>query len=673
MALCLSASVLAVPTSAAGESVAELEQALAAAKTAQQKAESDLEAKRSEYAPVFEEETRKNTAYEAAKTALESAKNTTGGDTSEPSGDTSGETNPGNQTDLSSYEEAVRAAEREYNEAKASADEKRADLKTYEDAAAGAKRDVEEKEAALEEARKNEAAQNSPATPGSGDIACSASSVDFGKLTKGTTSGLSKTFTITNRSSYDMTLSASSVSGYTVSGASGTLGAGSSATVTVQLSSTSSTGSRNGTLTVYASFVNGTGSYPVSVSLYAEVVAEGYSITLDPASKDFGKLSEGYEEKAATDAGITVTVQNKGASSVQMNGVKGNDHFTVTAVATESEILKNGDKTSYKIAPKHGLAIGTYTDTITFQTREGATASFKATVAVEKKLAPLSVEPAALDFGTVEEGYTALSYQTITIKNNTDSALLLTQPASYSYEISSLTQSALPAGGSVTLNIRPRTGMPAAQYGGVIEINGGNEQAKLNVQFAVTRPAGPTTFSDVAADSTFAADIAYVSQKGLMSGVGGGNFNPKSPITRGQLVTILYRLEGQPAVSGLGFSDVAAGSYCERAVKWAAATGITTGGNDGLFKPNDPITREQLATFLYRYNRHKGYFTLAFADLSTFSDMGSIASYAKDALSWANGAGLINGTGAGLLNPSGGANRGQAAAILHRYCVSIGQ
>ena len=323
--------------------------------------------------------------------------------------------------------------------------------------------------------------------------------------------------------------------------------------------------------------------------------------------------------------------------------------------------------------PKKDLAVGTYTDTITFQTKEGATAALKATVVVEKKLASLSVEPAALNFGTLEEGYAAPAPQTVTLKNNTEYAIQLNQPSSYSYEIGALSHTALAAGASATFTIRPRTGLPASTYSGTVEITSNRETAKLTVQFAVTRPAGPTTFSDVAANNTFAADIAYVSQKGLMGGVGNGNFNPQAPITRGQLVTILYRLEGQPAVSGLGFSDVAAGSYCEKAVKWAAATGITKGNAEGLFRPNSPITREQMATFLYRYNQNKGYFIVKLADLSTFPDSSSVSSYAKDALSWANGTGLVNGTSDGRLNPSGGATRGQAAAILHRYCVSIGR
>ena len=500
------------------------------------------------------------------------------------------------------------------------------------------------------------------------------SSVNFGTLEKNaSSSSRTQTFTIKNNSDYTMTLTYSTPSGYSVSGIPSSLTAGSSATVTVQLTSASSTGTYDRRLTITASFVGGSGSSSFDINLCATVVESGYSITADPASKDLGKLKEGYTEKEAKETEITVTIQNKGASSVQMSTVKGNDHFTVTAVGSDSVTLKNGEKAEYKIVPKQSLAVGAYTDTITFQTRENATAAFKATVVIEKKLDPLTVEPGALDFGTVEEGYTALAVKTVTVKNNTEHAIRLEQPASYSYEISLLNQTSLPAGGSTTFTVRPRTGLPANAYNGVVEIWGSGESAKVNVQFAVTRPAGPSTFSDVAAGSTFASDIAYVSQKGLMSGVGEGRFNPQSPVTRGQLVTILYRLEGQPAVSGTGFPDVAAGSYCEKAVKWAAANGITAGGKDGLFRPGDSITREQLAAFLFRYNAYKGYVSTQRADLGTFSDSAAAASYAKDALSWANAAGLVNGTSDGRLNPSGGATRGQAAAILHRFCVSIGK
>ena len=284
------------------------------------------------------------------------------------------------------------------------------------------------------------------------------SSVNFGTLEKNaSSSSRTQTFTIKNNSDYTMTLTYSTPSGYSVSGIPSSLTAGSSATVTVQLTSASSTGTYDRRLTITASFVGGSGSNDFSVNLYATVVEKGYTITVDPTSKDLGKLKEGYTEKEAKEKEITVTVQNKGASNVRMDAVKGNDHFIVTAVKSDSVTLENGDKAEYKIVPKQDLKVGTYTDTITFQTRENTSATFKATVVIEKKLAPLTVEPAALNFGTVEEGYTAPSYQTVTVKNNTDRAIILTQPSSYSYEISTLSQTALAAGGSATFSIVVRS------------------------------------------------------------------------------------------------------------------------------------------------------------------------------------------------------------------------
>ena len=668
MALCLAVSVLVVPASAADleQLKTQLEEAKAAVTAAEQALRDTQAVKQS----ILDIESSKQAEYAAAKDAYNAAVpgSGTGGGVSEE--------------ELARLKGVMDAAAGELLTATEAADAARAEIAAKKTELDTANSRVTQLEADIKKAEE-EAASNSEAelkkklTPGTGDLSFSVSYVDLGTLAKDATSGRSKSFSITNRSSlYVMYLSCSNPSGYTVSGVPSTLAPGSSATVTVYLDSTATEGTYNRTLQISGYYqdngVQGS-SQTFSLPLYAVVGGKGLSLSVDPSTKDLGKLAEGYDDKAAKEKEITVTVENKGVSSLQMNGVKGSDHFTVTAVKTENETLKSGEKTDYKVVPKKDLAVGTYTDTITFQTKEGATAALKATVVVEKKLASLSVEPAALNFGTLEEGYAAPAPQTVTLKNNTEYAIQLNQPSSYSYEIGALSHTALAAGASATFTIRPRTGLPASTYSGTVEITSNRETAKLTVQFAVTRPAGPTTFSDVAANNTFAADIAYVSQKGLMGGVGNGNFNPQAPITRGQLVTILYRLEGQPAVSGLGFSDVAAGSYCEKAVKWAAATGITKGNAEGLFQPNSPITREQMATFLYRYNQNKGYFIVKLADLSTFPDSSSVSSYAKDALSWANGTGLVNGTSDGRLNPSGGATRGQAAAILHRYCVSIGR
>ncbi len=701
MALCLLASLAVVPAAAVtAEDVTRLEQELNAAQKLVTEKQTALDTIKGEVATEKAEyESERKSAQEkldVAQAALDSAgEDATNKDDLQKAVDEAKEKVDAVQKKIDAAEAKVTAAESELDAAKGAANAKEAELKAAQKELEASSKcthgnDPDKCPECHLELKKcehgndpskcpvcNPPATDKPTHPGSDDISVSGY-VDLGTLEKNaSTSSRTGSFTVRNTSGFDMSFSVGTASGYKISAPS-SISAGSSATVTVELNSSNGVGTYNRSLDMSVSFKDGDGqSYSFSTKLYAEVVEKGYALAADPASKDLGKLKEGYSEKEAKEKEVTVSIQNKGASSVRMDGVKGNDHFTVTAVGDDYETLKNGEKASYKIVPKQGLAVGTYTDTITFLTRENTNATFKATVVIEKKLDPLTVEPNPLDFGVAEEGYAALTQKTVTVKNNTDYAIRLNQPTSYSYEISLLSQTSLPAGSSATFTIRPRTGLPANLYDGVVEVYGSSNDntlaAKLNVKFSVNRPAGPSTFSDVAAGSTFAADIAYVSQKGLMSGKGGGLFKPQESITRGQLVTILYRLEGQPAVSGAGFPDVAAGSYCEKAVKWAAANGITAGGKDGLFRPNDSITREQLATFLYRYNNYKGYVVSKQADLSAFSDSGSVSSYAKDALSWANGTGLVNGTSDGRLNPSGGATRGQAAAILHRFCVSIGR
>ena len=142
--------------------------------------------------------------------------------------------------------------------------------------------------------------------------------------------------------------------------------------------------------------------------------------------------------------------------------------------------------------------------------------------------------------------------------------------------------------------------------------------------------------------------------------------------SRAMIVTILYRLENEPAVSGKSpFTDVAAGQWYTNAVAWAAANGIVTGTTDTTFAPNGNITREQMAAILYRYASYKGLDVSRQADLSGYADASAISAYAKQAMAWANGQGLITGVTATTLNPGGNAVRAQAATILMRLCEQV--
>ena len=180
-------------------------------------------------------------------------------------------------------------------------------------------------------------------------------------------------------------------------------------------------------------------------------------------------------------------------------------------------------------------------------------------------------------------------------------------------------------------------------------------------------------FTDVGRGDWFFDDVRYVYETGLMNGVSATRFAPYGSTTRGMIVTILYRMEGQPAVSrDCPFTDVASGSYYERAITWAAANGIVTGHSGTIFAPDASITREQLAAILYRYAVYKGLDVSVGenTNILSYEDFASLSEYAIPAMQWACGAGVLYGFGGSLL-PDAPANRLQAAAILHRFCVNI--
>ena len=184
--------------------------------------------------------------------------------------------------------------------------------------------------------------------------------------------------------------------------------------------------------------------------------------------------------------------------------------------------------------------------------------------------------------------------------------------------------------------------------------------------------AGENPFTDVPASHWAHDDITYVYENDLMNGTDGSLFSPESTTTRAQVVTVLYRLAGQPAADWENpFWDVPASAWFHDAVTWAWENDITGGVSSTHFGAGNAVTREQLATFLYRYAQDQGYDTSARADLSGYSDAGLVSSYATEALSWANATGLITGTTGTTLSPKGSATRAQVATILSRFCQDV--
>ncbi len=238
------------------------------------------------------------------------------------------------------------------------------------------------------------------------------------------------------------------------------------------------------------------------------------------------------------------------------------------------------------------------------------------------------------------------------------------------------------AGTTVTVTVQPNTGYTL----GTLSIrdsqnNTVNYTSLGNNRYSFTMPESGVTvlavftqaslpFTDVATTNWYYEAVRYVWENDLMQGTSSTTFGPNVTTTRAMVVTILWRLEGEPTVDyTLNYNDVASGVWYTEAVRWATANDIVL-GYDGGFHPSDSITREQMAAILYRYADYKGYDLTANGDLSGFADGSQVSSWAQTNLEWAVGKGLLVGS-ANQVDPQGFATRAQVAQILMRFCETI--
>ena len=188
-------------------------------------------------------------------------------------------------------------------------------------------------------------------------------------------------------------------------------------------------------------------------------------------------------------------------------------------------------------------------------------------------------------------------------------------------------------------------------------------------------PAWNNPFKDVAEGDWFYEGVKFVHQSGLFNGTAADTFSPNAPMTRGMLVSVLWRLDGKTAPkAACTFTDVDAKAYYADAVAWAAENGVVNGIGESRFAPEGEVTREQIAAILSRYAESKNVDTSKRAGLASFPDAGKVSTYAKDAMAWAVENGLVNGIKNGsetTLAPQGTATRAQVAAILARYVQNI--
>lgn len=178
-------------------------------------------------------------------------------------------------------------------------------------------------------------------------------------------------------------------------------------------------------------------------------------------------------------------------------------------------------------------------------------------------------------------------------------------------------------------------------------------------------------FTDVSADDWFYDAVYYVWTNGLLQGVSDTVFLPGAPTSRAMLAMVLYRLAGMPESGEGSFTDVADGAWYHAPVIWAAGRQIVNGYGDGRFGPVDPVTREQVIAMLYRYCVSVGIDVSQRGDLTVFADCGDLSAYAREAMEWAVAVGIISGGAGGLLTPRGYATRAELAAMLTRFCETI--
>ena len=503
---------------------------------------------------------------------------------------------------------------------------------------------------------------------------------------------------------------------------------------TVQNGTVTAVGAGETTITVQTQDGNYTATCHVTVT------QSTYSISADTTALNFGSVYTGYAQPAAR----TVTITNTGNQTQPLTLTASTGSFEVGTL-TKTQ-LAAGEKATFTVQPKAGLAVGTYSENITVSGAGGATVTITANFTVKQyssggsssstpSVSDQAIDKieAAKDGSTVSiklpvgrttlegEVFETLAGQDITLEISLSNGVTWTVNGQDIPENADLTDldmgvslntSTIPVNlinsvtgeaGTVQLTLKhngefgftmtltapvgvKNAGLWANLYhydedaGKMVYQTAALVDEDGNValpfdhasQYALVLDikSHDLPFTDLAANAWYTDAVAYVYRHDLMAGYGENLFGPDDDLSRAQLCQIIYNMEGQPATSGSSvFTDVADGAWYADAVTWAASQGIVGGYGNGLFGPEDNITREQLASILYRYAQSKGYDTSVGenTNILSYTDALEISEYAIPAMQWACGAGIMEGN-AGYLTPQGDATRAQVATMLMRFC-----
>ena len=387
---------------------------------------------------------------------------------------------------------------------------------------------------------------------------------------------------------------------------------------------------------------------------YDNEALSGSPVTAIPATDTGNKTY--YAKWLSTDAGV---------ASVSVNGVAGNiSGNQITVTLPPNSVLPDGTD-DIIITP---AAKAVYSNPTISTDTESVTYTFTVTAEDGQTTADYTVTVTVTEPEPTPPPYIPPTYAVTTPETTGGTVRVSPSRAS--------------RGTTVTITVTPDEGFALASlavtdfFGNQVDISRNSDGTYSFVmpasQVTVSAVFAPAQlpFTDVTEANWYYDEVYYVWANGLMQGTSAATFGPNVDTTRAMVVTILWRLEGEPA-SGydMDYSDVAGGAWYAGAVRWATEHGIVN-GSEGQFYPGGTVTREQLAAMLYRYAQYKGYDLTAGGDLSGFADAGAVSGWAETSLAWAVGQGLLQGSDS-QVDPQGSAIRAQTAAILMRFCENM--
>lgn len=439
--------------------------------------------------------------------------------------------------------------------------------------------------------------------------------------------------------------------------------------------------------TVRVSFTDSRG-YAISSANQGDTVTmtvntvSGYKIKSVAYSNSLGYITGGYYSYDSTQFSYTFTMEAR------------DTYFTINTEATGAYSISVSSANSYygSVSIKNGIEKANYGDTVTFTVRPAYQYILKSVSVYTNDSYRQSIQ------------VTRDKYDRNTFSFTMPAASVVIAPTYTSdyYTISvdggshgSVSIEAEPAGTNSYYGIRneyvyidatPNTGYKVKSVTVVDKYNDSikvyesstanryyftmpDSNVTVNVEFTPRVMSNP--FTDVRSTDWFYDAVNYVYSEGIMDGTSVYMFSPNNATSRGMLVTILWRLAGQPVVTGTSFSDVSSSAYYYYAVLWASKYGIVDGLGNNMFGPDQAITREQFAVILYRYAQHCGYSTSANSTLVGYADSNKISSYALTAMRWACGAGLFEGDERANLNPQGQTTRAAAAKLLMTFQENV--